>query len=66
MRSALTVASGFPLTKAVKVSSLSADRRREPNHERFVSSGDDSGVKWTSSDDALKKKRAFVEKNIFM
>lgn len=27
---------------------------RFPNHERFVSSGDESGVKYTSSEDTVK------------
>lgn len=45
---ALTVAMGLPLTRIVKVSSFSVVMRF-PNQERFVSSGDDSGVKWTSS-----------------
>uniref|UniRef100_A0A2H1VKZ9 SFRICE_007584 n=1 Tax=Spodoptera frugiperda TaxID=7108 RepID=A0A2H1VKZ9_SPOFR len=49
------IASGFPFTNAVKVSSLSADNSREPNHDRFVSSGDDSGVKCTSSEDAVEE-----------
>ena len=48
MRSALTEASGLPLTRMVYVSSRSLPIR-VPNQERFVSSGDDSGVRLTSS-----------------
>lgn len=51
MRSALTDANGFPLTRTVKVSSFS-DVIRLPNHDFLVNSGDDSGVRPTSSDDA--------------
>ena len=48
MRSALIWLSPFPLTMMVYVSSFSVDMRL-PNHERFVSSGEDSGVGLTSS-----------------
>lgn len=51
IRSALTVASGLPLTRIVNVSSFSVVIR-EPNQDFFVSSGDDSGVKCTSSEEA--------------
>lgn len=50
MRWALTVASGFPLTSTVNVSSFSVVIKL-PNQERFVSSGDESGVKCTSSEE---------------
>lgn len=43
---------GFPLTKIVKVSSFSVVIRL-PNQERLVNSGDDSGVKWTSSAETI-------------
>ncbi len=43
MRSALICESVLPLTMMVYVSSLSVDMS-EPNHDRFVSSGEDSGV----------------------
>ena len=48
MRSALICASALPFTMMVYVSSFSVDMRL-PNHERFVSSGEDSGVGLTSS-----------------
>lgn len=54
MRSAFTDANGFPLTRTVKVSSFS-DVIRLPNHDFLVNSGDDSGVRPTSSDDAKEK-----------
>lgn len=44
MRCALTVDSGFPFTSIVNVSSFSV-AIKFPNHDFFVSSGDDSGVK---------------------
>ena len=47
----MTVASGFPFTRIVNVSSFSVVIKL-PNQDFFVSSGDDSGVKWTSSDEA--------------
>lgn len=50
MRCALTVASGFPLTSTVNVSSFSVVIKL-PNQERLVSSGDESGVKCTSSEE---------------
>jgi hypothetical protein len=56
IRSALTVASGFPLTRMVNVSSFSVVIRL-PNQDFLVSSGDDSGVKWTSSDEAANLDR---------
>lgn len=52
---ALTVASGFPLTNTVNVSSFSVVIKL-PNQDRFVSSGDESGVKYTSSDETGKSK----------
>lgn len=52
MRCALTVANGFPFTRTVNVSSFSVVIKF-PNHDRFVSSGDESGVKYTSSDDTI-------------
>lgn len=57
IRSALTVAKGFPLTRIVNVSSFSVVIR-EPNQDFFVSSGDDSGVKCTSSDEAGDEKES--------
>lgn len=51
IRSALTVAKGFPLTKIVNVSSFSVVIS-DPNQDFFVNSGEDSGVKWTSSEEA--------------
>lgn len=39
---------GFPLTKMVKVSSFSVVIKF-PNQDRLVNSGDDSGVRCTSS-----------------
>ena len=53
MRSAFTDANGFPLTRTVNVSSFS-DVIRLPNHDFLVNSGDDSGVRPTSSVDAMK------------
>lgn len=41
---AFTVDSGFPFTSTVNVSSFSVVIKL-PNQERFVSSGDESGVK---------------------
>jgi len=52
MRSAFTVAKGFPLTSIVKVSSFSVVMRL-PNQDFLVSSGDDSGVRCTSSEEAV-------------
>lgn len=54
MRSAFTVARGFPFTKIAKVSSFSVVMRL-PNQDFLVSSGEDSGVRCTSSDEAIKK-----------
>lgn len=54
IRSALTVANGLPLTNIVNVSSFSVVIN-EPNQDFFVNSGDDSGVKCTSSEDATNK-----------
>lgn len=51
---ALTVASGFPLTSTVNVSSFSVVIKF-PNHDRLVSSGDESGVKYTSSDETANE-----------
>lgn len=51
IKSALTVAKAFPFTKIVKVSSFSVVMRL-PNQDFLVSSGEDSGVKWTSSEEA--------------
>lgn len=51
IRSALTEARGFPLTSTVNVSSFS-EVIRLPNQDFFVSSGEDSGVRPTSSEDA--------------
>lgn len=51
MRSALTEARGLPFTRTVIVSSFS-EVMRLPNHDFLVSSGDDSGVKLTSSEEA--------------
>lgn len=50
IRWAFTVDKGFPLTNTVNVSSFSVVIRL-PNQDRFVSSGDESGVKWTSSEE---------------
>lgn len=44
MRWALTVDNGFPFTSTVNVSSFSVVIKL-PNHDRFVNSGDESGVK---------------------
>lgn len=55
MRSALTDANGFPFTNIVNVSSFSVVIKF-PNHDFFVSSGEDSGVKWASSDEAIRQK----------
>lgn len=52
MRSALTEASGLPLTSTVKVSSFS-EVIKLPNQDFLVSSGEDSGVRPTSSEEAL-------------
>jgi hypothetical protein len=54
MRSAFTDARGFPLTRIVNVSSFSVVMRL-PNQDFLVSSGEDSGVRCTSSDEAIKK-----------
>jgi len=54
IRSAFTVANGFPRTKIVYASSRS-DPIKLPNQERFVSSGEPSGVRWTSSLEAESK-----------
>ena len=54
IKCALTVANGFPLTRIVKVSSFSVVIKL-PNHERFVNSGDESGVKCTSSEETKKE-----------
>lgn len=51
IKSAFTVAKGLPFTNIVNVSSFSVVIRL-PNHDFFVSSGDDSGVRCTSSEDA--------------
>lgn len=59
MRSALTEASGFPLTNIVKVSSFSVVIKF-PNHDFFVNSGEDSGVKWASSHEAEKGGENFM------
>lgn len=48
IKCALTVAIGLPFTNMVNVSSFSVVIKL-PNQERLVSSGDDSGVKCTSS-----------------
>lgn len=48
IKSALTLANGFPLTSIVNVSSFSVAIKL-PNHDLFVNSGDESGVKCTSS-----------------
>lgn len=48
IKCALTVEMGFPLTKMVKVSSFSVVIKF-PNQDRLVNSGDDSGVRCTSS-----------------
>jgi len=48
IKSALTEARGFPLTRIVYVSSRSLPIS-VPNQERFVNSGEDSGVRLTSS-----------------
>lgn len=58
MRSAFTVARGFPFTKIVKVSSFSVVMRL-PNQDFLVSSGEDSGVRCTSSDEAIRKSADF-------
>jgi len=58
MRSAFTVAKGFPLTSIVKVSSFSVVMRL-PNQDFLVSSGDDSGVRCTSSDEAVNISAVF-------
>ena len=55
IRWALTVANGLPLTKTVNVSSFSVVIRL-PNQDFFVSSGDDSGVRCTSSVETAKEK----------
>lgn len=46
IKSAFTLANGFPLTRTVNVSSFSVVIRL-PNHDLFVNSGEDSGVRWT-------------------
>ena len=52
-------ANGFPFTIMVYVSSLSVDMRL-PNHDRFVSSGDGSGVGfWLISSTDYKYKDHF-------
>jgi hypothetical protein len=50
MRCAFTVDSGLPFTRIVNVSSFSVAIRL-PNHDFFVNSGEDSGVRCTSSVD---------------
>lgn len=58
IKCAFTVDSGFPFTRTVNVSSFS-DVIKLPNHDRFVSSGEESGVKYTSSDDTAKENCRF-------
>jgi len=62
IKSALTVANGFPFTNIVNVSSFSVVIRL-PNQDFFVNSGDDSGVKWTSSEDAVTQTMITSEEN---
>lgn len=70
IRSALTDANGFPLTSIVKVSSFSVVIRF-PNQDFLVSSGEDSGVKCTSSEEAVtengeeKLNRSYCYTNYF-
>lgn len=53
---ALTVARGFPFTNIVNVSSFSVVIKL-PNHDFLVSSGEESGVKCTSSDETVKERK---------
>ena len=53
MRSALMLASAFPFTTTVYVSSFSVDIKL-PNQDLLVSSGDDSGVWWTLTTSTMK------------
>lgn len=62
IRWAFTVDKGFPFTRTVNVSSFSVVIRL-PNQDRFVSSGDESGVKWTSSEETIEKQFLIVENN---
>lgn len=64
MRSALTEANGFPFTRIVKVSSFSVVIRL-PNHDFLVSSGDDSGVRCTSSEEAKRKEVLLYIYNLY-
>ena len=61
IKSALTEARGFPLTRMVYVSSRSLPIS-VPNQERFVNSGEDSGVRLTSSPEKnfSKKKKKYI------
>lgn len=51
IRSAFTLARGLPFTNIVNVSSFSVVIKL-PNQDFLVNSGEDSGVRWTSSEDA--------------
>ena len=59
MRSALSEASGFPFTSTVRLSSFS-EVIKLPNHDFFVSSGEDSGVNPTSSEEAERINQSIV------
>ena len=60
MRSALMDANGFPLTIMVYVSSFSVDIKL-PNQERFVNSGEGSGVGFSDISSTIKTKMPCLE-----
>ena len=60
MRSALMDANGFPLTIMVYVSSFSVDIKL-PNQDRFVNSGEGSGVGFSDISSTIKTKKVCLE-----
>ena len=60
MRSALMDANGFPLTIMVYVSSFSVDIKL-PNQDRFVNSGEGSGVGFSDISSTIKAKKPKLE-----
>lgn len=62
---AFTTESGFPFIKIVNVSSFSVVIKL-PNQDFLVSSGDDSGVRWTSSDETVERSKTQIHLSPFL